>query len=248
MAMRMFQPDVLWGDENPRGRTGGGAGSPNLAPTPSAGMPWSNPAPNAPSSTFTPSLFNYGDPSLDKGQVGRLGRIQGGEERLRGATSSFLYPWYEKYATGEGYSPEDKNAILQESLGGISGAYGSLRDRLTNRVARTRNSAGYGAAMTEATRSESRDRASAGRQAQLFFADEKARRNELGAQGLAQLFGVNTSFLGNLLAQSTGIQAGRESRKKGLFDWLNLAKGIGEDVAKAFSVGGFGQPQSGGGR
>lgn len=186
-------------------------------------------------STLAPFFSNTGVPwRPSDSQVGRLAFGQDRAWTQRAGLQSFLYPMLEEMARSEGYSAEEKNAILQEALGGVSGTYNSLRDRLSNRLARTRNAAGYGATMSELGRAEAREKSAAGRQAQISFADEKFRRQLAGAQGLSQLYGVDTSFLNSLLAQSTGLQAGREGRKTGLLDWLNFGVKAAESISKMF--------------
>ena len=171
-------------------------------------------------------------------QVGRLARMQGEEEARRGGLSSFLRPQYEALATGPGYSPEEQSAITQESLGSVGNTFDAYRDRATNRVARTGNTAGYGSLLSEMAREEGRQKGSVTRQNMISFADEKQRRRFAGLMGLAQMFGIDTSFLSNLLAQSTSIQRIREQKKPTSLEKMKFGRDIGKDVLSAVFGGG----------
>lgn len=182
--------------------------------------------PVGPTAEQTAAAGPYGDTS----QVGRLGRLQVGAEGERGGLSSFLRPQYEALATGEGYSPEEQSAITQESLGSVGNTFDVYRDRATNRVARTGNTAGYGSLLSEMAREEGRQKGSVTRQNMISFADEKQRRRFAGLAGLAQMFGIDTSFLSNLLAQSTSIQGIREGKKPTSLEKMKFGKDIAGDV------------------
>ena len=187
--------------------------------------------PAVPTAEQTAAAGPYGDTS----QVGRLGRLQVGAEADRGGTRSFLEPEYRALATSEGYSPEEQSAITQESLGSVGNTFDAYRDRATNRVARTGNTAGYGSLLSEMAREEGRAKGGVTRQNMLSFADEKQRRRFAGLQGLAEMYGIDTSFLTNLLAQSTALQGIRENKKFKVTDLLgplsNIAAGAAEGAA-----------------
>lgn len=187
--------------------------------------------PAGPTPEQTAAAGPYGDTS----QVGRLGRLQVGEEASRNSLSSFLRPQYEALATGEGYSPEEQSAITQESLGSVGNTFDAYRNRATNRVARTGNTAGYGSLLSEMAREEGRTKGGVTRQNMISFADEKQRRRFAGLQGLAEMYGIDTSFLTNLLAQSTALESVRENKKFKITDLLgplsNIAAGAAEGAA-----------------
>lgn len=148
----------------------------------------------------------FGDLSTRKGvqqgiasQATNLGTQAGGASRQRGSEYGALFPGYQSLLNS-GYSPEEKSAINQSTLGAINSSYGAANDAAARRMARTGNSAGYGSFLGASARGRSRDLASQNLQNQKDFADEQLRRKMIGLQGIAQLYGVDTSFLNSLNA------------------------------------------------
>lgn len=176
------------------------------------------------SSLFTPGLPWRPQDS----QVGRLGGAMDSEYGSRDRTRNFLYPEFQSLVSDPGYSEGEKSGIMQESLGAAENTFGAYRDRAANRVARTGNSAGYGSLVSELGREEGRTKGSITRQNMVGFADEKFKRKMAGMEGLMRMYGIDTSFLNSLFGQATGIEnireSGRQSRKLGARDWIELAK------------------------
>ncbi len=97
-----------------------------------------------------------------------------------------------------GYSPQEKSAIEQSTLGTIGSSAGAAADAASRRMARTGNAAGYGSFMRSLSRQKGQAMAQQELQNQKDFADEALRRKMIGLQGIAQLYGVDTSFLNSL--------------------------------------------------
>lgn len=146
----------------------------------------------------------FGDLGTRKGtqqgitsQSKNLGTQAGSASKQRGSEYSTLFPGYSSLLDS-GYSPEEKSAINQSTLGAINTSYGSASDAAARRMARTGNAAGFGSFLGAAARGRARDLASQNLQNQKDFADEKLRRKMIGLQGIASLYGVDTSFLNSL--------------------------------------------------
>lgn len=118
--------------------------------------------------------------------------------------SGSLLPGYQSLLNS-GYSPSEKSAINQSTLGGINESYGAASDAANRRMARTGNSAGFSSFLNANTRGRASDLASQNLQNQKAFADETLRRKMLGLQGLQQLYGVDTSFLNSLNQSQQGL-------------------------------------------
>lgn len=171
-------------------------------------------------------------------QGGLLAKEQTAETARRNELSSFLTPQYKALAEGPGYSPEEQSAITQESLGSVGNTFDAYRDRATNRVARTGNTAGYGSMLSEMAREEGRTKGGVTRQNMISFADEKQRRRFAGLQGLAQMFGVDTSFLSNVMGQNTSIFQQRLARKPTGMDKWKMGLGVGAGALQGIFGGG----------
>lgn len=184
--------------------------------------------------SFIGKMFGFGKkkPKGDD-QFKMLDDARKAETGRRDEMSSFLTPQYRSMVEGSGYSPEEQSAITQESLGAVGNTFDAYRDRATNRVARTGNTAGYGSLLSEMAREEGRQKGSVTRQNMIGFADEKQQRKMAGLAGLAQMFGINTSFLDSLMGQRTSIFAGRESRKTPAIAKWKLGLDVGKNVLEA---------------
>jgi len=185
-----------------------------------------------------PSL---GDVSTRKGlqtgldtQLKNLGGQAGTSSKQRGSEYGTLMPGYSSLLNS-GYSPEEKSAINQSTLGAVNSSFGAANDQAARRMARTGNSAGYGSFLGNSARGRSQALASQNLQNQKDFADEALRRKMAGLQGIAQLYGVDTSFLNSLnqgqnqlLNNATNVY-GIASKKQ--------ASGFGSAFANSFGSG-----------
>lgn len=165
-------------------------------------------------------------------QSKNLGTQTGTATKQRGSEYGALFPGYSSLLDS-GYSPEQKSAINQSTLGGINESYGAANDAATRRMARTNNAAGFGSFLNASARGRSKDLASQNLQNQKDFADETLRRKMLGLQGIASLYGVDSSFLNSLNSQQNqlvGIGAGVYGTAKahpGFLDSLGQSAGTG---------------------
>jgi len=116
---------------------------------------------------------------------------------------NLLLPQYQSILSSPGYSAADRAAITGQSQGALSSAFDALQQAASNRVARTRNTAGFGELADELARQRGRESANLAQQNELSFSNEAFRRQMAALQGLGGLFGVDTS----LLARGLGIPA-----------------------------------------
>ncbi len=186
------------------------------------------PPPFAPSflgTTYQIPSFNPGDLTKKKGlrrglaqQYGITQGLSQQQQMQRGQEFGTAFPGYQSLLDS-GYSPEERAAIEQSTLGGISGSYGAAADTASRRMARTQNTAGYGSFLGELARSRGRDVGRQGLENQAAFASEKLRRKLLGLEGISKLYGVDTSFLNSLIGAQNellgigrGVEAGRRGK------------------------------------
>lgn len=145
-----------------------------------------------------------------------------------------LNPSFMSIANG---GTQQENAALEQGvMTPLSGAYAQAKQGASNRLARTRNSAGYGSFLGDLARSQSKDQAQAG----FDIQNEKFARKMQGLQGLMQLYGIDTSFLtslGGQKLQALGIGNSIESRRKGklgtLSSVVDIAGKVGAGIAGA---------------
>jgi hypothetical protein len=150
---------------------------------------------------------------------------------------------YQDLLNNPGYTPDQKSAIQNQSMGSLASAFAALASSAANRVARTGNSAGYGDVLAELSREQGRQSSSLAQQNQLAFAD-RSRNDQLAAlQGLSGIYGVDSS----LLARAMGIPADllnvrqNASRSTGFFSSLGsaLGQGIGQTAGRLPSIFGL---------
>jgi len=144
------------------------------------------------------------------------------DRAVRSKGRELVQPKAEGLATSQGYSPEEQAALIAETTGVASSAYGKASDQLTRRAARTHNTAGLAGSRAEMARTEAQGQASTARQNRLAMADEKQRRNEQGINLLARLYDVDTG----------AFTAGRGGANASLENYTNLAnqKGFGDKM------------------
>lgn len=184
----------------------------------------------------------FGDLGTRKGvqkgittQSQNLGAQAGTATKQRSSEFGTLMPGYSSLLSS-GYSPQEKSAINQGTLGAINESYGAAKDAAARRMARTGNTAGYGSFLGAASRGRASDLAGQNLQNQKEFADEQLRRKMMALSGIAGLYGVDTSFLNSLNAgqnQLVGIGAnvyGTAKGHPGFLDTLtsSLGSGLGQ--------------------
>lgn len=141
-----------------------------------------------------------------------------------------LMPEYLRlYEESFGYEPEgfqrklfgdkERERILSTSVRSARLPYEEAQDVTSNRLSRTRNTAGYGAAQAELARGKSRGIADITRRTEAGLSEaesreefsrmgwlegERFKRQMGGLGGLAQLFGIDTQLLMSQLGGATG--------------------------------------------
>jgi hypothetical protein len=128
---------------------------------------------------------------------------------------------YQNLLANPGYTNAEKSAITNLSQSALSSAFNALAQNASNRVARTRNSAGYGDLLDALARTHGQQQANLAQQNQFAFGNA-ARSDTLSAlSGLSGLYGTDSSLLGRALgipaslldasarnAQSSGFRLG----------------------------------------
>ncbi len=117
-------------------------------------------------------------------------------ERAEGRAQ--LLPSVQELQESEGYSPEEREAILSGAMEGIEGGFGAGEAQIARTGARTRNTAGVAANIRELSRERGRAKSTTARGVKESFAQEKHKRRLQGTQLMANLYGIDTNLLSNI--------------------------------------------------
>jgi hypothetical protein len=153
--------------------------------------------------------------------------------RKNEAMSNQLAAGYQNQLANPGYSPEQRSAVRNQSMGALASAFAALASNAANRTARTRNSAGYGDVLAELSREQGRQAGSLAQRNELAFADRSHNDQFAALQGLSGLYGVDST----LLARAMGIPADllnvrqSASRSNGGF-FSSLGQGLGSTLGR----------------
>ena len=134
---------------------------------------------------------------------------------------------YQRLLNNPGYSAADKAAITGQSQGALASAFDALQQSATNRMARTRNSAGFGELADDLARQKGQQEANLAQQNELNFSNTAYQRQMAALQGLSGLYGVDTGLLGRTLgipADLLNVRA-NASRPTGFFSSLGSSLG-----------------------
>jgi hypothetical protein len=109
-----------------------------------------------------------------------------------------LLPGVQELMGSEGYSPEEREAILSGSMEALESGFGAGEAQIARTGARTRNTAGVAANIRELSRERGRAKSTTARGLKKSFADEKQRRRTQGLQMMGNLYGIDTQLLANI--------------------------------------------------
>ena len=115
--------------------------------------------------------------------------------------SNQLAAGYQNQLANPGYTPEQRAAVHNQSMGSLASAFAALASNAANRTARTRNSAGYSDLLAELSREQGRQAGSLAQRNELAFADRSRTDQANALEGLSGIYGVDAT----LLARSMGI-------------------------------------------
>jgi predicted alpha/beta hydrolase len=138
-------------------------------------------------------------------------RMYSSNESLGSAAAS----GYQNLLANPGYTDAEKSAITNLSQSALASAFNALAQNASNRVARTRNSAGYGELIDSLARTQGQDQANLAQQSQIAFGNA-ARSDRLSAlSGLSGLYGTDSSLLGRALGIPTSLLDARARASQG---------------------------------
>ena len=122
---------------------------------------------------------------------------------------------YQNLLANPGYSPAQRSAVTNQSMGALASAFAALAGNAANRTARTRNAAGYGDLLGELAREQGRQAGSLAQRNELAFAD-RSRNDQLSAlEGLSGLYGVDATLLSRALGIPANLLNVRQSASRG---------------------------------
>jgi D-alanyl-D-alanine dipeptidase len=152
---------------------------------------------------------------------------QGAQDR------SLLMPTVQSLLSSEGYTPQQRSAITQQSLGAANTAFDALRRRAANRLAATRNAAGYGDLLAQLGREQAQTQASQAQQNQIAFADRQLQEQLAGLHALGQTYGIDTNLLGRAMGIPAELLSVRQRASSGSSGLSGLF-GLGSSIASLF--------------
>ena len=152
---------------------------------------------------------------------------QGGQDR------SLLMPTIQSLLSSQGYTPEQRSAITQQSLGAANTAFDALRQRAANRLAATHNAAGYGDVLAQLGREQARTDASQAQQNQIAFANQQLKEQLAGLGALGQTYGIDTNLLGRAMGVPAELLSVRQRASSGSTGLGGLF-GLGSSIASLF--------------
>ena len=152
---------------------------------------------------------------------------QGGQDR------SLLMPTIQSLLSSQGYTPEQRSAITQQSLGAANTAFDALRQRAANRLAATHNAAGYGDVLAQLGREQAQTDASQSQQNQIAFANQQLKEQLAGLGALGQTYGIDTNLLGRAMGVPAELLSVRQRASSGSSVPGGLF-GLGSSIASLF--------------
>ena len=150
---------------------------------------------------------------------------QGGQDR------SLMMPTIQSLLNSQGYTPQQRSDITQQSLGAANTAFDALRQRAANRHAATNNSAGYGDLAAQLGREQAQTDASQAQQNQIAFANQQLKEQLAGLSALGQTYGVDTNLLGRAMGVPAELLSVRQRAASGSSVPGGLF-GLGSNIAR----------------
>jgi hypothetical protein len=131
------------------------------------------------------------------------------------ARANTLAADYKNLLTNPGYTPAQRSAINNQSLGALASAFAALATNAANRAARTRNAAGFGSFLSELGREQARQAGSLAQRNEAAFAGQAQRDRLAALEGLSGLYGVDATLLGRALGLPSDLLNVRQSASRG---------------------------------
>jgi len=147
---------------------------------------------------------------------------------------SLLMPTIQSLLTSQGYTPQERSDITQQSLGAANTAFDALRQRAANRLAATNSTAGYGDLLAQLGREQAQTDASTAQQNQIAFANQRMRDQLAGLNALGQTYGIDTNLLGRAMGVPAELLGVRQRASGGSGSGLGSMFGLGAGVASLF--------------
>jgi hypothetical protein len=152
---------------------------------------------------------------------------QGGQDR------SLLMPTIQSLLDSQGYTPQQRSDITQQSLGAANTAFDALRQRAANRLAATHNAAGFGDLTAQLGREQAQTDASQSQQNQIAFANQQLKEQLAGLGALGQTYGIDTNLLGRAMGVPAELLNVRQRASSGSSVPSGLF-GLGSSIASLF--------------
>jgi hypothetical protein len=172
---------------------------------------------------------------LTDSQLGQQNQLISQANQSGQQDRSLLLPTITSLLNSQGYTPQQQSDITQQSLGASNTAFDALRQRASNRVAATNNSAGFGDLDAQLGREQAQTDASQAQQNQIAFANQKLKENLAGLSALGQTYGVDTNLLGKAMGVPSELLGVRQRASTGSSTGgLSGLFGAGSSIASLF--------------
>jgi hypothetical protein len=146
-----------------------------------------------------------------------------------GADASGIGSTLTPFLTGElnnpqGYTQQQKSAMLSSDLGAAGGASAGITGAATNMAATSRNAGGFQAVLDDAARQRAKAGAGASERIASGSADLAQQKQQDAAKGLQGMYGTDTSGMLDASGQQAGdINAEVNANNSG---WMQQATGV----------------------
>src|SRR6204780_475667 len=148
---------------------------------------------------------------------------------------SAMMPTITSLLNSQGYTPQQQSAITQQSMGAANTAFDALRERASNRMAATNNSAGHGDLTAQLGRQQAQTDASQAQQNQITFANQQLKEQLAGLNALGQTYGIDTNLLGKAMGVPSQLLSVRQRASSGSStSGLGPIFGLGSGIASLF--------------
>ena len=176
---------------------------------------------------------NYSTRKLTDQQLAQQNQLIAQSNQQGTQDRSLMMPTIQDLLNSQGYTPEQRSAITQQSLGAANTAFDALRQRAANRLAATNNTSGYGDLTAQLGREQAQTDASQAQQNQIAFANQKLKEHLAGLSALGQTYGVDTNLLGRAMGVPAELLSVRQRASTGSSVPSGLF-GLGSSVASLF--------------
>jgi hypothetical protein len=147
---------------------------------------------------------------------------------------SLIMPTITSLLNSPGFTPQQQSDVTQQSMGSANTVYDALRERASNRMAATNNSAGYSDLLSQLGREQAQSDANQAQQNQIAFANRQKQDQMAGINALSQTYGIDTNLLGKAMGVPSELLSIRQRASGSSSSGAGSLFGLGAGLASLF--------------